>query len=155
MEVFSPSDSSSSATDTTARIYADGDSTTTYQQSQDHIANPENQNSGLVSSGATALANALNLKQSDSNNNFGTGKRERDSEGISLKEYLRDCYQSITGESINDELSSDDIFELILSTSNEQYSADSEFKNRMAFLQRVFREEVDAPVPDVWHDLLM
>ncbi|EFC36602.1 predicted protein [Naegleria gruberi] len=139
VEVFSPSDSSSSATDTTARIYAD-----------DRIANPENQNSGLVSSGAAALANALNLKQSDSNNYFGTGKRERDSEGISLKEYLRDCYQSITGESINDELSSDDIFELILSTSNEQYSADSEFKNRMAFLQRVFREEVDAPVPDVY-----
>ena len=42
------------------------------------------------------------------------------SEGISLKEYLRDCYQSITGESINDELSSDDIFDLIA-----QYSADS------------------------------
>src|SRR3989338_8575219 len=143
VEVVYPSDSSSSGSSTTAKMYADEDSTTNNQHTQNTIEQRVNsgiQNCYPISSGADALATSLNLKQTEANNKSVTGKRERDFEEISLKEYLCNCYQSITGESVNEELSSEDIFELLLSTSNDQYSNDSEFKNRMAFLQRVFRE---------------
>ncbi|EFC47889.1 predicted protein [Naegleria gruberi] len=146
------SDTTSSGS-STAQIYGKADSASNISSSQ-QLNNQETQQVNRnMSSGASALATSLNLRHADSDGKEVDnliGKRERDSEGISLKNYLCDCYQSITGESVNDELSTDEIFELLLSVSNEQYSGDKEFKHRMAFLQRVFREEVDAPIPDAF-----
>ena len=101
---------------------------------------------GDESSGSSSLATSMALAN---NKDVSTGKRERvEQKEDTFKQQVQEAYQTLFGDSLADNLSGEECFSILANATSAPYSDHSEFKNRMAFLEAIFRKEVDAPIPD-------